>query len=290
MKHLFIILASLFSMSVAQGATLSSAEDADQYTIVMEPRSSRMDFDEVEVSGGVRLIVEERTEGNIIIRAQKHLLEYVTLYVSDNTLHAGLRLPKGGHRHSYRLIKLGAPSRLVEIYVPNNGRINEITASGASSVKIVPTLSAAELDIEASGASTISLSTNSPKVSIDLSGASTLKIDAQINSMDADVAGASTLKCYGSLSGRFEAEVSGASTLTADEFAAHTLELEVTGASSAKAKCDIGIVEVSGASGATIECSTSLNASASSASTVRYKGDCNVNLRSVTGASSIKKL
>lgn len=290
MKHLFLLLASLLTIGVAQCKPLPSAEDTDLDAIVMEPRSSQMQFDEIEVSGGVRLIIEERTEGNIIIRSPKRLLEYITLYVSDNTLHAGLRLPKGGLRNSYGLIKLGAPSRLIEIYVPNNGRINEITTSGASSVKVVPTLSAAELDIEASGASTISLATNSPKVSIDLSGASTLKIDAHSNSMDADVAGASTLKCYGSLGGRFEAEVSGASTLTADEFAAHALELEVTGASSAKAKCDIGIVEVSGASGATIECSTSLDASASSASTVRYKGDCNVNLKSVTGASSIKKL
>ena len=290
MKHLFLLLASLFTIGTAQCKPLPSAEDTDLDAIVMEPRSSQMQFDEIEVSGGVRLIVEERTDGNIIIRTQKHLLEYVTLYVSDNTLHAGLRLPKGGHRHSYGLIKLGAPSRLVEIYVPNNGRINEITASGASSVKIIPTLSAAELDIEASGASTIALATNSPKVSIELSGASTLKIDAQSNSMEADVAGASTLKCYGSLGGRFEAEVSGASALTAEEFAAHTLELEVSGASSAKAKCDIGVVEVSGASEATIECSTSLDAAASAASNVRYKGDCNINLRKITGASSIKKL
>ena len=105
--------------------------------IVMEARSSRMNFDEIEVFGSVRLVVEERTAGNIVIRAPKRLMEYVILYVSDNTLHAGLRLPGNFSRR-------GIPSCAVEIYIPNNGRIAEIVARGASRVKVLPTLSGAE--------------------------------------------------------------------------------------------------------------------------------------------------
>lgn len=251
--------------------------------IVMEARSSRMNFDEIEVFGSVRLVVEERTAGNIVIRAPKRLMEYVILYVSDNTLHAGLRLPGNFSRR-------GIPSCAVEIYIPNNGRIAEIVARGASRVKVLPTLSGAELDVEAGGASSITLATTAVKVSVELYGASTLKIDTQSREVEAEVSGASTLKCFGAATALFDVEVSGASTLVADDFVAEGLELEVSGASSATAKCATARVDVAGASTATIECSTSLDASASAASTVRYKGDCAVNLRSVTGASSIKKL
>lgn len=287
MKRIYLLLLAMLSVVTVDASCREDNRffiaDRGFGDIVMEPRSSRMVFDEIEVSGAIRLIVEERTSGNIIIRAPRQLLEYVTLFVSDHTLHASFRFPNSFGRRNI-------PGCVVEIYVPNNGRISEITARGASTVNVKPTLAGAELDVEASGASRVSLSTIADKVSAELSGASTLRLEAQSRELDAEVSGASTLKCEGVIAARAEIEVSGASTIRIEEMSVAMLDLEVTSASSATARCDAGLLDVSGASSVTVECAHTLAVSASSASTIRYKGDCAVDVKSMTGASSIKKM
>ena len=84
-------------------------------------------------------------------------------------------------------------------------------------------------------------------------------------------------------------DVAGAATLNADEFNCSRLEAEVVGASKAAVKGDICTINVVGASSATVECSSQLTASAVGASSIRYTGDCKVNIVENMGASSIKK-
>jgi len=278
-----IALATLCATSFAQNEGETNTKTgivlANEHKIVMEARRSAMDFNEIEVSKAIRLIVEERTTGNIIVRAPQSVIPYVSLKVKDGTLHATLLSGVPVSRKS---------NVVAEVYVPYNGKINEITTSAAARVIVKPTISCKELDLEASSASVIEVTASAKEVSIDASGASTIKAELATDNLDFDLSGASTATISGQVSNA-EMEISGASTLRAEKLRAAVIDLECSGASKAAI---IGLqctAEASGASAIMVECLQLLNASASGASSIIYSGDCQVNIISNTGASSIRK-
>ena len=252
---------------------------ANEHKIVMEARRSAMDFNEIEASKAIRVIVEERTTGNIIVRAPQSVIPYVSLKVKDGTLYATLLSGTPVSRRS---------NLLAEVYVPYNGKINEITTSAAARVIVKPTISCKELDLEATSASVIEVTAAAKEVSIDASGASTIKAVLTADDLDIDLSGASVATLTGQVTDA-EIDLSGASTLRAEKMRTATLDLECSGASKASA---IGVqctTQASGASAINVECLQLLNASASGASSIIYSGDCQVNIISNTGASSIRK-
>lgn len=247
--------------------------------IVVEARRSAMNFNEINASKAIRVTVEERTTGNIIVRAPQSVMPYVSLVVKDNTLYATLLSGAPVSRNS---------NVLAEIYVPYNSRLNEITTRSAARVVVKPTLSCKELDLEAELASVIEVKASAKEVSIDASGASHIKAELATDELDAELSGASVLTLVGQVRDG-DIEVSGASTLRADKFRAANLDLECSGASKAYALGVNCTVKASGASSIVVECLAQLNASASGASQIKYSGDCQVNILQNSGASSISK-
>ena len=278
-----IALATLCATSFAQNEGETNTKTgivlANEHKIVMEARRSAMDFNEIEVSKAIRLIVEERTTGNIIVRAPQSVIPYVSLKVKDGTLHATLLSGVPVSRKS---------NVVAEVYVPYNGKINEITTSSAARVIVKPTISCKELDLEATSASVIEIKAAAKEVSIDASGASTIKAVLATDDLDIDISGASVATLTGQVTDA-EIDLSGASTLHAEKLRTATLDLECSGASKAAILGMRCTAEASGASAIMVECLQLLNASASGASSIIYSGDCQVNIISNTGASSIRK-
>ena len=252
---------------------------ANKNKIVVEARRSTMNFNEIEASKAIRVIVEERTTGNIIVRAPQSVMPYVSLKVNDGTLRATLLSGTPVSRNS---------NVLAEVYVPYNGKINEITTSAAARVIVKPTISCNELDLDAESASVIEVKASAKEVSIDASGASQIKAEMATDQLDIDFSGASVIDISGQVTVA-EIEMSGASTLRAEKLRATTLGLECSGASKAYVMGINCTTEASGASGVVVECLQQLNASASGASSIVYSGDCQVNILNNSGASSIRK-
>ena len=252
---------------------------ANEHKIVMEARRSSMNFDEIKVSRAIRLIVEERTTGNIIVRAPQSVVPYVSLTVSNGTLYATLLSGTPVSRNS---------NVIAEVYVPYNGKIKEIKTSSAARVIVKPTISCNELDLEASGASVIEIKAGVQECSIEVSGASTIKAEVAADELDMEVSEASVATISGHIS-EGEIEVSGASTFKGDKLRASTLDLACSGGSKATALAVACSAKASGASTIEVECLQHLNASASGVSSITYSGDCALNITSRTGASSIHK-
>ena len=271
----------LFTTAFAQEAdnTKTGIVLANENKIVMEARRSAMNFDEINASKAIRIVVEERTTGNIIVRAPQSIMPYVSLSVKDNTL--------------YATILSGAPvSRssniLADVYVPYNGKINEIRTSSAARVIVKPTISCNELDLDTKSASVIEVKASAKEVSIDASGASQIKAELATTELDVEFSGASVLTLSGQVQDA-DIELSGASTLRAEKLRAANLDLECSGASKAYVMGINCTTEASGASGVVVECLQLLNASASGASSIVYSGNCQVNILNNSGASSIRK-
>jgi hypothetical protein len=283
MKRLLLAVmgALFFTAAFAQEAenTKTGIALANKNKIVVEARRSAMNFNEIDASKAIRVTVEERTTGNIIVRAPQSIVPYVSLAVKDNTLHATLLSGAPVSRNS---------NVVAEVYVPYNGQINEISTRSAARVIVKPTLSCNELDLEASGASVIEVKAGAKEVSIDATGASQIKAELATTELDVEFSGASIVTLSGQVQDA-DIELSGASTLRADKLRAAKLNLECSGASKAYA---LGIdcsVKASGASAVVVESLAQLNASASGASSIVYSGDCKVNILNNTGASSIRK-
>lgn len=257
----------------------TGARLASEHKIAVEARRSKMDFSEIEVSKAIRLTVEERTSGNIIVRAPYSVMPYVSLKVANGTLYAtilsGVPVP-----HNSNVI--------AEVYIPNNGRIKDISTSASARVVVLPTLSCGDLDLEASSASVIEVKAIANDISIDASGASNIKADISARELDVDASGASVVTLSGVIA-EAEVDISGASTLQASTLQALMLDVECSGASKAVVKADICSAYASGASAVSVECAKELNASAGGASKILYDGDCRVNIKSNSGASTIRK-
>lgn len=127
---------------------------------------------------------------------------------------------------------------------------------------------------------------------LNASGASTVRVSGELNvdRLSMDVNGASSLK--GIVKGKsLRMEVSGASGVSI-EGSMDNLDVEASGASSVKAY-DLIVgnckAEASGASGISITVNKELDAEASGASSIGYRGSAVVKRVDVSGASSIKK-
>ncbi len=247
---------------------------------ITEVRTSAMKFDKIEVSRGVHVIVEERTDGDIQVTTLSSIMPYVELGVSKGVFKATLSDDLKSVNGNYT----------IEVRIPNNGKINDIGAYAAGSVTVVPTLQSNEINLSAYGAAKIKATVKAAKCEAEASGASCLDLIVEGGEIDAEISGASkgylelrTLKSV--------IEVSGASNLTATG-KSDFLDIDVSGASKADASGMTALVcnaEAGGASKLAVKCTESLSAEASGASKIVYSGGCRLASSSAGGASSISK-
>lgn len=262
MKNLIAILtvATVLATPSCINASVSPKTIKCSGNIITETRTSEMQFNKISVSSAITLTIAERTDGNIIIRADDNVMPYLRLTAKNGTLTAT----------TDKWYNFNCPT--IEIEIPNNGRINEIEVWGAATLTAEPVLSAYEFDIDVSGAGRIkNLNVKADKCSIEASGASETNIYVESSECDIEASGASKIRVEGS-SRKCEVGLSGTSRLDAQRF-----EVE---------NYDIG---TSGTSRADIFCTRSLEASASGVSTITYDGGCTNKEISCSRVSNISK-
>ncbi len=141
--------------------------------------------------------------------------------------------------------------RKLRVYVSFKD-LSRLEVSGASDVAAVGTLSMNDLTLNISGASTLKAVFEVKKLGIDMSGASKASLSGNVEWLNLDCSGAADLKAY---------------------------DLKILNAN----------VTVSGASDVDLAVEKELNATASGASRIHYKGNVPVVNAKTTGASSITK-
>ena len=271
MKRLLTIVLSL---CLALTATAQSGK------VVMKAVKCNTLYSKISVGPAIKVIVEDRSEGNIIIRATESIIDDVKLEISGDELSVSYKKdmhfnPKSGRTFA-------------EVYIPNNGKLSDFTVAAASIVDVKPKLSVQNLNIECIGASVISLVAVSQSADVEIVGASNATLEIISSEIDCKIMGAAKATITGSAT-KAEVDISGASSLKAAEFKASQLTADISGASKATLAADMADIEVSGASNANITCTTLLKADASGASSIRYSGECQVSVANNSGASKIKK-
>jgi hypothetical protein len=235
------------------------------------------DFNRVSVGSAFQADVSYGEAYQVSVTADANLFNYLDVVQRGNTLYIGLK-PRIALRHGTLQAVVTLPY------------LEGIDASGASSVTVAGFTDAPRFDVEASGASRLTLDTLTLGNSkFDISGASQVELldlraddaDFEVSGAsrvngrllmrngDLDVSGASQVNLRGS-AGILKIEGSGASNLNLDGFPMADLDLSLSGASR-------GSVDISGR----------LDLDISGASTLYYAGSPKLGRVEVTGASTL---
>lgn len=227
--------------------------------------------------------------GPVTVKVDDNMLEYLHVKVEKGVLRIGLK--NNEERTGFSSFN----NVTLEVTVPNDGEIEELKTSGAARIVAEPVLTAREVEIDASGASRIVAMVRCTTCEIDASGASHVEVGGTMSaSCEADASGASHIRLVAQTD-RCEIDASGASNIEA-EGSARTSEIEASGAShidAEKLRSESCTARTSGSSGITVDCTRTLSASASGASSVRYRNSAATELSihmSTSGAGSIKRL
>jgi len=216
---IYIGLLSLLSANVF-------AQDKQEKTI--EPFSS------LSTSGAVNVKYRNSDTNMVILKGTKEDFEKIEFYTKENTLFISSK---------------GNIQDPLTVYVSGN-KLNEVYASGASSVRSSETINASHFHVNASGASNVHLSVKSGTVKVEAAGASDINLKGNTSNLNAIVTGAANLKAYDLIADSCDINASGAST--ARIFVQQKININAAGASNVKFKGDPKTVSAEGSSASKI--------------------------------------
>ncbi len=175
-------------------------------------------FDAIDVGGPFRVTVQVGPPAKVEILGDDNVVPKVEATVRDSTLRLSLpgrvvtKLPLEAVITLPALVDLEASGAATVTVGGLAGERLEVDASGASQVSLAGTVDA--LDLEVSGASTLDgQALTAAKASVDASGASTVNVHAT-TSLHAEASGASTIRYHGTPA-ELAQDANGASTIEA---------------------------------------------------------------------------
>lgn len=291
----FIITLLLIVISTCGSFTANASEGVFSKRLrgngnkIIENRQSAMQFSEVSVSTCVHLVISDRRDGDILVRTDENIMPYVHMEVRNGVFYARLANTSSRDMENVR----------IDIEMPYNGKICEITAAAASSVTVVPMLEADDVEISAAGASFVVANVRAKSVDVDLAGASSARLTIASSELEVSASGASKARFESATCKSCDLEVTGASQINGKLFvgtcdidasgaskislsgSAQRADMEISGASKLIANdfvTETCAVEASGASAAYVYCTNVLTAEATGSSKIGYSGSCHVNI------------
>ena len=217
-------------------------------------------YDAIKASRGLRVVVEEREDNNIVIKADDNVMPYVVVRKEGNSLRVTI------DDNINNLSNITA-----EVYLPKNTQINELKAASSSTINVKPTIQGRSLSIDASSASKINFSKAEVEF-FEANAASSAKIAGTLKSNDcyikaasasdidltlltvlcsADAASAAKINLNGEAA-KFEGDAASAAKIDASKLTVRT-EAECEASSAAKISVNaIKKLDAEASSGATI--------------------------------------
>ena len=162
---------------------------ASTYDVVAAPNTQSEErtingtYSSISLSNAIHMIVEDRKDGLVVIKAPEDIMPYIVLQEKNGILRAGLDT-KGKKTIRY--------NGNIEIAVPYSEYISSVDVSGASSLSIKPPIKSKQFDIDLSGSAHMNAELYSDVCKADISGASSLDLSFEGNIIFVDASGAST--------------------------------------------------------------------------------------------------
>lgn len=234
-RKLFLTLSGIMLIQVALFATSCLTIIKGNGNVVKEERNVA-EFSGIYVSSAINIILEKGNQQKILVETDENIMEHISTQVEGNVLRVKIK----------NALTIRKATKM-NVYVTYTG-LNNLSASGASSIKGDEEINAKNLKIESSGASDININVDSENIEVDISGASDLIIKGKTSVLKGEASGASNLLAKGLVIGKAFLEVSGASDAKIN--VTELMNADVSGASSLKytGNPEVRTVESSGAS------------------------------------------
>lgn len=278
MKKLILIILALASLLAAVSCSVSVNTRRIKGSGRLATRSlPAPDFDAVSVSRAIQVVITDKTS-TIEIEADDNLLDRVEAKAEQGTLCIGFDNTVQSTSDIH-----------VTVRVPANGKIRALRASSAAKIVTETGLQAPSFRLDASSAAEIEAAIKSEKCSADASSAAKIRLALKADECALDASSAA--KITASLTvGSCCAEASSAARIDLSGTAG---DLDADISSSAKLdagdlSCANARIDTSSCASAQIACSGKLRAKASSSSSIRYSGDCEVS-KSCSSNGSVRK-
>ncbi|WP_346236066.1 head GIN domain-containing protein [Niabella insulamsoli] len=195
------------------------------------------DFSQIDVGESMDIYLKQANEFSVKIETDENLFNYLDVAVHD---HQTLDI------ESKNDVNLD-PTGEIKVYIAAPS-LDKISVSGAAEVKTEGKfIQDKKIRFDISGASSGTLSLRAPVIELESTGASTLTADGECRDLKANASGAATINAYNLKSENSDADASGASTIRL--FSSISLKAEASGASGIKYKGNPQVTSnVSGAS------------------------------------------
>lgn len=289
MKKIVWILLAVAVVPFTLSAVLPSAPDApvaaEQQTVVRLTRYDGQRIVGVTASSAFEVTLVQSTQTKVVAEISQELENRLQLTLNDGIVNVSL----GSSNDSRNLRRKWNPVMKLTVYLPE---LTWLKASGATEINSVGAFTADHSEISLNGASELhALNISAGILTITGSGASEADITAKAGEIKCTTTGASELDL--NLQGGIGAfTCSGASEVTLSG-ECNEAEMTVTGSSELDAE-DLQVkkltVRSSGASSVQVWATAELNADASTASDIKYKGSPAKLTTKTSSASSIKKI
>ncbi len=173
---------------------------------------STADYDEVAVAGWFDVELIDGTEGNLTIRGEENLLEYIKTEVKEDKL--VIKVKKGINLKPSSWGNGGGI--LVTVPVEN---INAVSLSGSGDVVGKTTLKADDFSARVSGSGDVSLNIEASSVEASLSGSGDINLSGSAGDFEVRVSGSGDVKAFELSADNVEATISGSADVkvTANE-------------------------------------------------------------------------
>ena len=166
---------------------------------------STADYDEVAVSGWFDVYLVNGNEGNISIKGEENLLEYLVTEVKDDKL---MIKPKKGYYLSPSSWKSGG----IEVTVPVEN-IREVSLSGSGDIMGKTQLKADIFKTSMSGSGDITLDIEANDVEVSMSGSGDINLKGKTEDLDVSISGSGDVKAYELDAENVDATVSGSADI-----------------------------------------------------------------------------
>lgn len=239
-------------------------------------------YSTIEACKAVNVVIEDRTDNKVVIKADDNVMEYVVCKIESGKLIAKIS------------DAIGSISNIdVNIYLPKNETIKKINTSSASNVTIYPTVRSSSLEISSSSAGGVKIlsaevealdiaassaanisGTYTVKGACDIDASSAARIDIELSAkeVECDASSSAKITLTGSAE-QLEADASSASNIVANKFRATVADAE------ASSGADISV-----------NATKRLSAQASSGADIRYTGSATDIRQSTSSGGSVKMM
>jgi hypothetical protein len=161
-------------------------------------------YDKVSVAGSFDVQLVRGEEGDITLKGEENLLEYIEVYVKNNVLILKVK----------DNINLSSSwNKTITIEVPVN-EIAGVKLSGSGDISTQTTLKATDFNAAVSGSGDISLSIEATNLYIQVSGSGDIDLSGSAEDLSVKVSGSGDVNAYGVVAQDATVTVSGSADVT----------------------------------------------------------------------------